>query len=117
MKKQVGDQLERYAEKFLGENGLQILETNYLCKLGEIDIIAKDNSDYVFVEVRYRKSEAFGGAAASVNRSKQSRIVKAAGSYLQTNKLANRVSCRFDVVAISGSLDRLDYNWIKAAFT
>lgn len=117
VKKQIGDRLEHYAEQVLKENGLQIIATNYLCKLGEIDIIAKDNNDFVFVEVRYRKSETFGGAAGSVNKSKQSRIIKAAGLYLQTNKLSNRVSCRFDVVAISGSLERLNYNWIKAAFT
>lgn len=84
--------------------------------MGEIDIIARDKQDLVFVEVRYRKTEAFGGSVASVNKKKQKRIVLAASHYLQKYNLTNKIACRFDVFAITGSLDQLNYNWIKGAF-
>lgn len=115
-KREFGENLEKLAAKHLSRQGLKIVTENYLCKMGEIDIIARDNQDLVFIEVRYRKSEAFGGSVASVDEKKQKRVILAASHYLQKHKLTNKVACRFDVFAITGSLNKLNYNWIKAAF-
>ncbi len=115
-KRDFGERLEELASQYLVENSLIIIEKNYLCKMGEIDIIAKDADNLVFIEVRYRKSQAYGGPLASVDRKKQRRLSLAANHYLQKQKLTNKVACRFDVIAITGSLNQLDYNWIKAAF-
>lgn len=116
-KRELGNQLELFAQQTLTKIGLTVIATNYLCKMGELDIIAEDGNDLVFIEVRYRKSEAFGGAVGSVTKAKQKRIIKAAEHYLHHRQLVNKVACRFDVFAITGSLQRLNYNWIKAAFT
>lgn len=115
-KRAFGEGLEKRAVKYLTEKGLRIIAENYLCKMGEIDIIARDNQDLIFVEVRYRKSDLYGGSAASVDKKKQKRIILAAEHYLLKHKLTNKVACRFDVIAITGSLEHLDFNWIKAAF-
>ncbi|MBV1909228.1 MAG: YraN family protein [Kangiellaceae bacterium] len=116
-RKQIGDKHEKAACKIIVKNGLQIVTTNYDCKMGEIDIIAKDKEDLVFIEVRYRRSQVYGGSIESVDRKKQQRIVRAAGHYLQTHKLANKTPCRFDVFAITGNLNQSNYNWIKGAFS
>ena len=115
-KREFGENLEKLAAQQLVRQGLKIVTENYLCKMGEIDIIARDNQDLVFIEVRYRKSEAYGGSIASVDKKKQKRVVLAASHYLQKHKLTNKVACRFDVFAITGSLNQLRYNWIKGAF-
>lgn len=115
-KREFGEKLEQFAAKELNNAGLKIIAQNYLCKMGEIDLIARDGDNLVFVEVRYRKSLQFGGSVESVDRKKQRRITLAAEHYLQTHKLTNKVPCRFDIFAISGQNNGLDFNWIKAAF-
>jgi putative endonuclease len=116
-KREFGENLEKLAAQQLVQQGLKIVAENYLCKMGEIDIIARDNQDLVFIEVRYRKSEAYGGSLASVDKKKQHRVILAASHYLQKHKLTNKIACRFDVIAITGSLNQLRYNWIKGAFS
>ena len=116
-KREFGEQLESFAQTTLKKSGCKIVETNFLCKLGEIDIILKDQNTLVFVEVRYRKNASFGGALESVDYKKQQKIIKAAQLYLVENKLSNTMPCRFDVFAIEGPLNRLKYQWIKNAFS
>jgi putative endonuclease len=95
----------------LQRQGLRLVERNYRCKGGEIDLIMHTPAgELVFVEVRQRASRAFGGAAASVTGTKQRRLVLAAQHYLA--RLARVPACRFDVVAIDGG--RLE--WIENAF-
>ena len=115
-KREIGDELENYASLELTKKEIKIVTTNYLCKMGEIDIIARDKKNLLFIEVRYRKNEHYGGSVASVNVKKQQRITRAAEHYLQKHQLTNKVACRFDVFAITGNLNQLEYNWIKAAF-
>ena len=115
-KTQIGNLLETFASEKLATEGLKIILRNYSCKMGEVDLIAKDRDSLVFVEVRYRKSDSYGGSIASVTKKKQKRIILAANHYLQKHNLINKLACRFDVFAISGHLDKLNYNWIKAAF-
>jgi putative endonuclease len=108
-----GSAAEQLAAQFLETRGLVILERNFRCRAGEVDLIARHGGTLVFVEVRLRASDAFGGAAASVDARKQAKLLRAARYYL-----ANRPEqpCRCDVVA----LDRLDADrieWIRNAFS
>jgi len=104
-----GDAGERLAESYLEKKGLLLVERNFRCKGGEIDIIMRDGEALVFVEVRTRAPGKFGGAAASVTPRKQARLVIAAQIFLQ--RYREPPSCRFDVVAIdNGQID-----WIRNA--
>jgi len=97
--KNLGKNGEEIAINFLKKRGYQILEKNYRCRLGEIDIVAKDKEKIVFVEVKTRVSLIFGLPQEAVNYSKQMRLTKLALTYLSYHKLKN-VPCRFDVVSI-----------------
>ncbi|OGB27626.1 MAG: YraN family protein [Burkholderiales bacterium RIFCSPLOWO2_02_FULL_57_36] len=94
---------------YLRQNGLVLVERNFRCKGGEIDLIMRQQAALVFVEVRKRADNRHGGAAASVTASKQARLILAAQIYLQRYK--NPPVCRFDVVAIDGTV----LNWLKNA--
>ncbi len=112
----IGQHAEQLAEQYLTQRGLRLLERNYRCRGGEIDLIMTDESEaLVFVEVRYRKHQAFGGAAASVDQRKQQRLLLAANHYLQRSRAMER-RCRFDVVAISPARDgQNQVQWISNA--
>jgi putative endonuclease len=99
--KQTGLEYEKLAAKLLKKNGYKIIETNYLSRAGEIDIIASKKDYIIFVEVKYRKNEARGTAAEFVNKSKQNKIIKTAIEYIKKHNLTDK-SFRFDVVAITG---------------
>jgi putative endonuclease len=111
-----GRAAEDAALRFLQSQGLALLARNYRCRLGELDLVMRDGSSLVFVEVRARDSDAFGGAAASVAARKQRRLVAAARHYLMTHPQAGRLPARFDVVAISGDGRENSPHWIRAAF-
>ena len=111
-----GAAAERLARAYLGRRGLRPLDSNYRCRAGEIDLVMRDGNTLVFVEVRYRRSEAFGSAAETVAASKQRRIVKTASRYLQQHPRWADDLCRFDVIAISGGAGGADIEWIKNAF-
>lgn len=89
------------ALEYLRQNGLTLVERNFRCKGGEIDLIMRQQAALVFVEVRKRADNRHGGAAASVTAAKQARLVIAAQIYLQRYK--NPPACRFDVIAIDGT--------------
>ena len=108
-----GDRAERIAAEYLQDRGLAVLESRYRCRWGEIDLILRDRNTLVFAEVRLRSSTAFGGAAYSVDRRKQARIIATARHYLAS---APESACRFDVVL----LERIDpprIEWIRDAFS
>lgn len=112
-----GHASEGRAARWLESQGLRVLERNLLCRAGEIDLVALEGEVLVFVEVRCRGSGSHGGAAASVNRGKQRRLLRAARYFLPTlarRHLQGRTpACRFDVVCIQqGQLE-----WIRHAFT
>lgn len=115
-KRKTGFEHESFARAELEKNQCKIIESNFSCKTGEIDIIAQDNEYLVFVEVRYRKKSRYGGALASVDSRKQKKLIRTAEFYLQTKNLTNKAVCRFDVFAIEGENNRLNYQWIKDAF-
>lgn len=96
---QQGQLSEQLALNYLQAQGLKLLTKNYRCKLGEIDLIMQDAQAVVFIEVRFRKNDAFGNGGASVTNKKQLKIIKTASLYLQKNY--KNSSCRFDVVDVS----------------
>ena len=96
----IGKNIEDLVNSYLQEQGLKLVEVNYRCRVGEIDLIMKDRDTFVFVEVRYRKSSDYGDGAVSVNFRKQNKIKRAAAHYLQKNNLYDKVPCRFDIVAV-----------------
>lgn len=109
--RRVGGRYEEVAADFLKKQGLYIVEMNFRCKNGEIDLIARDGKYLVFVEVKYRSDQSSGWASSAVNYSKQLRISRAAAFYLIRHGYGE-VPCRFDVVAI----DNKEIEWIQNAF-
>jgi len=102
---------EQSAAEYLQSQGLDLLTTNYHSRHGEIDLIMRDGSVLVFVEVRYRRNKRYGGAAMSVTPAKQRKLTLTALLFLQKNKLTDH-ECRFDIVAIHED----GTEWIKNAF-
>ncbi len=115
-RKDAGDRGEELALQHLQAAGLKLLQRNYRCNGGEIDLVMSDARVLVLVEVRFRSDRSFGGAAASVDRIKQQRLLRAAQHLLQTHSTYQRYRARFDLVAIDGSVEHPEINWIKDAF-
>ncbi len=114
MSQKIGELAEKKAKIFLCAQGLTWVESNYRCKMGEIDLIMRDKEYLVFVEVRARATAAFGGAFASVTYSKQQKLIKTAGYYLLHYPLLNKQPQRFDVISIEGPAQQL--RWLPNAF-
>jgi putative endonuclease len=110
-----GEVAERRAEAFLADRGLRLVERNYRCRSGEIDLVMEERGVMVFVEVRYRRSSAFGSAAETVTPAKQRRIVSAAQHFLLRRRPYRERPCRFDVLAVSGEGER-SIDWLRNAF-
>lgn len=101
-KRAVGTAYEEQAVLFLQEKGYVILERNYRCRTGEIDIVARDGEYVVFVEVKYRSLGAFGSPEEAVDYRKQRVISRIALTYLLNHGCNTDVPVRFDVVSIEG---------------
>lgn len=108
-----GREAEAIAAAWLTARGLVCLERNYHCRFGEIDLIMRDGSTLVFVEVRQRRSAAFGSAAASITAAKRRKLEAAARHYLSGR--TRLPACRFDALLIEGEPPRID--WIRDAFS
>jgi putative endonuclease len=115
-RKEAGDRGEAAALSHLQAAGLTLLQRNYRCNGGEIDLVMRDGKVLVLVEVRYRRDNHFGGAAASVGSHKQQRLLRAAQHLLQTHRAYRNQPARFDLVAIDGDGNNAQLNWIKDAF-
>lgn len=107
----VGKKGEESAVRYLKKRGYRIIERNFRCKLGEIDIIAMDKNYLVFIEVKKKESPIFGNPVEAVDEKKQKQMEKVALSFLKYKGLRD-VDCRFDVVSIT--LDKIEL--IKDAF-
>ena len=114
MSQQIGFAAEDHARKYLSASGLIWVESNYLCRLGEIYLIMRDKEYLVFIEVRSRSSNAYGGAVQSITHSKRQKLLRTATLYLQTKKLYEKQPTRFDVLSIEGTPPQI--TWIKNAF-
>lgn len=106
-----GAAAEARAAAFLASHGLRILERNFRTRVGEIDLVAEHDGTLVFVEVRMRASERFGGAAESITAPKRRRIVAAAQLYM--TRVPADPPCRFDAVLVDGEGT---IRWIPDAF-
>lgn len=112
-KRRVGTAKEELAAEFLKLNNLQIIEMNFRNRFGEIDIIARDESVLVFVEVKYRKTASKGSPEEAVSYYKAKTICKVADYYRVYKHINPSVQCRFDVVAIENE----NIRWYKNAFS
>lgn len=108
-----GAAAELLAERFLTARGLRVLERNFRCRGGEIDLIVREGDTLVFVEVRLRSSQRFGGAAASIDARKAARIRLAAQHYLVRQCPMPR--CRFDAILLDG-LEDAAIEWLRNVF-
>jgi putative endonuclease len=112
---QFGKKSERLAAEYLKLKGYRIIETNYRCPVGEIDIIAREKGTLVFVEVKARRSSRFGSPKGAVTPAKQRKISMAALDYLKRSG-QDDARARFDVVAIDTETGRPDIEVVKNAF-
>lgn len=103
---------EDAAAAFLAGRGLELLQRNYRCRFGEIDLVLRDGRTLVFVEVRYRGSRTFGGAAESITSSKREKLLRTARHYMAAH--GQFPACRFDAVLLNG--DTSDIEWVPNAF-
>lgn len=99
-KRATGTQKESLAVAFLTEEGMEVLDRNYYSKAGEIDIIAREGSYLVFIEVKYRKDLRYGDPLEAIGHQKQNRIRGGARAYLYAHHYAADTPVRFDVVSI-----------------
>jgi putative endonuclease len=113
----IGAAAEQAACEFLQAQSLHCLARNVGYPFGEIDLVMLDAATLVFVEVRYRRSNGFGGGVASVDAGKRRRIALAAQAWLADNKKFAKSACRFDVMVVDGHADSLRSEWLRAAFT
>lgn len=113
-KKELGKFGENIAVKFLKQNKYEIIERNFTCRQGEIDIIAKDEKEIVFIEVKTRKNFKYGKPADAVDYTKQRHIFKTAKYFLYKTNLLD-ANLRFDVIEVYIKDDKIFVNHIKQA--
>jgi putative endonuclease len=111
-----GRQAEQLACRFLQQHGLELVTRNYHCRLGEIDLIMRDSTSLVFVEVRFRRSCRYGSPAETVTRSKQQRLVNTARHYLARHPALQQLASRFDVISMTADGPEPQIQWIPDAF-
>jgi putative endonuclease len=112
-----GLRFEDQARDYLRANGLVLLHPNYRCRFGEIDLVMRDGDTLCFIEVKFRKSRFFGGAAASITQTKQRKIIKTALFYIASHKQLANQAMRFDALLIQQQADRSNHiNWVQNAF-
>jgi putative endonuclease len=111
-----GADAEQLVCRHLEKRKLKLVQQNFRAKCGEIDLIMRDGQELVFIEVKYRRSSAFGSAAEAVTPTKQLRLARAAALYLQRNHQNRPPACRFDVVTVCGSEADAQFDWIRNAF-
>lgn len=115
----MGLRAENAAAEYLRAQGARILLRNYRCRCGELDIVAQlGDCELAIVEVRTRSSNAYGGAAASIDAGKRQRLVRAASLLLQQRTDLARLRARFDVIVVCDPCsDTPRIDWIKHAFS
>jgi len=112
----LGKAAEQAVCQHLSQHGLQLVESNYQCRFGEIDLIMNDKNILVFIEVRMRKHHSHSSGLESVDFFKQKKIINTATFYLQQKRLLNKSTCRFDVVGVKQCQGKFEFEWIKQAF-
>lgn len=110
--RQTGTEKEELAVEFLKKSGMRILEVNFRCRQGEIDIVGIHEGYLTFVEVKYRKNEKLGFPEEAVHKEKQRKICSVARVYIYLHRYREEQPVRFDVVAICGK----EIKWYQNAF-
>jgi len=112
-----GVHFEKLALEYLLTQGLHLLTTNYRCVMGEIDLVMRHDDSLVFIEVRYRAGNDYGGALATITGAKQHKIRNAARHFLLCQKQYQNLACRFDVVGVeTGKSGETLITWVSNAF-
>lgn len=113
-----GQRYETFARDYLQQQGLTLLEQNYHSRFGEIDLIMFDRQVLCFIEVKFRKSNAFGGAVSAIPRAKQKKIIKTAQCYISSTPTIAQKPMRFDalILQLESSVSNLSIEWIQNAF-
>ena len=111
-----GHNAEKQAARWLKHQGLKLVEQNYRCRWGELDMIMLDGPCLVIVEVRYRSTDAYGGSLHSITPSKRERLLRAADHFLQQRRRYRHHPVRFDLLAMSGDLTAPVIHWRRQAF-
>jgi putative endonuclease len=120
----IGKEAENAAKEFLQQQGLKIIQENYFCRKGEIDLIMQDKHHLVFIEVKYRRNQHSGSGFEAVTYKKQQKIIHTARYYLYKQGLTETSDCRFDIVSVCPNTqsdlksenNQFSINWIKHAF-
>ena len=115
-RRHTGAAAEAAARATLEARGLRTLASNVSFRFGELDLVMRDGDTIAFVEVRYRRSDRFGGAVGSVDHGKRRRIVLAARAWLAGQRGLAEAPCRFDVVTVQGD-EPFACEWLRNAFT
>lgn len=111
-----GQAMEEWVADYLQQQDFQILERNFQCRFGEIDLIASQKQCLAFVEVRFRKNNLYGGPLASIDWKKQRKLIRTAEYYLKVKPYYREYTCRFDVVGITIDNGLTKAEWIQNAF-
>ena len=111
-----GAHWEDAALAHLLRHGLHVVERNFSCRFGEIDLVMRDRDCLVFVEVRYRGDSARGSGSVSVGAAKRDKLIRTAALYLQAHAAWAGAPCRFDVVGCSATLAAPQFEWTRSAF-
>lgn len=115
-KRERGAAVEAAARDHLSAHGLRALASNAGFRVGELDLVMLDGETLVFVEVRYRRDDRYGGGAASVDARKRRKLVLAAQAFLQRHPAYADHACRFDVVEADGDPAQPQLRWLRDAF-
>jgi|SRR5690554_1950494 len=111
----LGKSAEHYALRFLLDRGLRLVERNWHCRFGELDLVMQDRDSLVFVEVRLRNHPQVS-AMESVDLHKQKKLIASAQAFLQANQQWQSHDCRFDVLAGSKTGNDFSFDWLQNAF-
>lgn len=115
-RKVLGARGEDLAVKYLKKKGYKVIERNYRCQWGEIDLVAREGDTLVFVEIKSRSSSGFGLPQDAVGRFKQEKLIQVAQAYMAEHRLQETIPARFDVVAVQLTASGPNIELIKDAF-
>ncbi|MDH5355711.1 MAG: YraN family protein [Gammaproteobacteria bacterium] len=114
--KRKGLHYEEQAKSYLLKQGLVSLQQNYHSRFGEIDLIMLDGDMLCFIEVKFRRSTGFGGAANSISYLKQQKIIKTAQIFINQDRKHSRYAMRFDALMLQQTGEDISIDWIQNAF-
>jgi putative endonuclease len=114
--KETGQKGETLAEIFLKKHGYRIVERNFKCKFGEIDLIGYKRGVLSFIEVKTRSSHELGSPLDAINNVKQLKLLRLANYYIYRKKIVTSIPCQFDVIAILLGKDKPEIQLITNAF-